>query len=152
MGKGNNCHGIFARRGKHRARRKRWWANLWKNIWLLRRGPHHFTTALADISILFMICSLRSATMLLFRGCRKGLGLAFVAGWTPVIFSLLAFSIGVIITYGVEWDKRYSTVATSTYLLHLSYIFMMLNDFINYSEKSVGFGGVVYVSPASLSS
>ena len=136
MGKGNNCHGIFARRGKHRARRKGWFANFLKNMWLLRKGPHHFATVLAYISIVFMFLSLRSAIMLLFRGYRRGLGLAFVAGWIPVIFSLLSFSIGVIIMYGAEWDKSYSTVTTSTYLLHLFYIFMMLNDFINYSEKS----------------
>ncbi|MBH9972146.1 hypothetical protein H3S93_07490 [Bifidobacterium sp. W8109] len=88
---------------------------------------------MADVGLLFMALTFLSTIKLLWQGCKGGL--AFVAGWTPVVFSSFVFCFGALVMYGAEWDKSYSTVTTCSYLLHLLYIYLILNIFIDYSEK-----------------
>ncbi|WP_267451104.1 hypothetical protein [Bifidobacterium sp. B4079] len=98
---------------------------------------------LADFGLLIMVLICFSPFRFLWQKHKDGL--AFVAGWVPLVFSFFIFSYGVIVMYGAEWDKSYSTVTTGSYLLHLLYIFLMVNTFINYSEESYSTASFVFL-------
>lgn len=104
-----------------------------QNINPFVKGWHAVLAGLADFGLLLML------GIFFYEGCyiplvwRRGEE-SIRTLWISVVLGTVCLFLCLVLVCGVRWDKEYSLTTILPYCLHLAYIFLMINAFIDYFQ------------------
>ena len=111
-----------------------WCGRFIDNLWPFDKGKWFFLSVLGDCGLGVLYLLLLEAISLLSLGCHKGSEPVIVFWLILIVFLCFTFCTYGIIMFGAQWLKEYALITIISYSLHLFYILLMLNTFIEYFD------------------